>query len=120
MTTYIDQVRRDGEATISRHTKFFVIRQLFWIGPPIRRWEEDYRVIETGDFNDLIRELPRLDGPVAVTAVDVHAGTASDISKDAALAVAERIRDGEFSLTDDLRGFVEEHFSPGSVIPAAA
>lgn len=117
---HLTQVRRDREAYLSRHDRFFVVRQRFYIGPPIRKWAEDHTVIETGDLTELVSALPHIDGPVAVIAVDVRAGTSADLSKEAALMVAERIRDGEFSITDDLRNFIEEQHGVGSVIPAAA
>lgn len=116
---HLTQVHRDRDAYLSRHDRFFVVRQRFWIGPPIRQWAEEHAVIETNDIAEVISALPHIDGPEAVIAVDLRAGTSADVSKDTALRVAECIRDGEFSLTDDLRIFIEEHWPVGSIIPAA-
>lgn len=119
MTDHLAQVRRDREAYLSRHDRFFVVRQRFFIGPPIRQWAEDHTVIETGNITEVIRALPHIDGPEAVIAINVRNGTSDDVSKGVALLVAGHIRDGEFNLTDDLRNFIEEHWPVGSVIPAA-
>ena len=119
MTNYLAQVQRDREMTL-RHDRFFVIRQRFFIGPPIREWAEDYTVIEARELNEAVDYLMNLDGPRAVIAVDVRAGTATDVSKAVALEVSSRIRAGEADLCGDLRDFIEEYFAPGSLLPAVA
>ena len=103
-----------------RHDKFFVIRQRFFIGPPIREWAENYTVIETRDLHEAVDRLMNLDGPRAVIEVDIGAGTAIDVSKAVAIEVASRIRNGDADLCGDFRDYVEEHFAPGALLPATA